>query len=156
MDEKTKTAEEIAILQRLGQRAAAFLLGVSGRCLRDHTEIQRDPAGRYDGRSLVKWAERRAVERGLEVAAETKEKLDLQRLRKLQIANDKAEGKLVPKDHAREVIMLGASAIRGCGERLRREFGEKALAVLDECLDALDRECEKELAALEVQKGAAR
>jgi len=147
MDEKTRTVAEIAILLRLGQRAAAFLLGVSARCLRDHTEIQRDPAGRYDGRSLVKWAERRAVERGPEVAAETREALDLQRLRKLQIANDKAEGKLVPADTTRETILWAASAIRGCGEKLRREHGEKALAILDEMLDELDAQCEREQAA---------
>lgn len=149
-DETTRAEKEIEVLSGLSQKGGAWALQVSARTLRD-SGIPRGKTG-YHVHELAAWARRRAAAAGGGSLAAMREKLDAERLRKITLANDRTEGALVPKDHAREVIMLGASAIRGCGERLRREFGEKALAVLNECLDDLDGQCVREKAALEAEK----
>jgi hypothetical protein len=49
--------QQIAMMRKLTQEAATWLVGVNGRTLRDHSaEIPRDENGRYDGQALVQWA----------------------------------------------------------------------------------------------------
>lgn len=59
-------AGEIAVMERLSQQAAAWLLGFSPRSLRDHPEIKRNPDGTYNGRELVAWLRNHAVTPELE------------------------------------------------------------------------------------------
>lgn len=143
---------EIEVLQQLSQRASAWALGCTARTLRERKEIPR-VGGRYDARSLVEWTRRKAAQAGGD-SGRTKEALEREKLRKITLANDKSEGKLVPREAFHETLSWAASGIRACGERLRREHGEKALAILDECLDSLDAECARAQAAFEAaEKG---
>ncbi len=50
---KLTGAEQIAVLRSLNQQAAAFLLGVSARTLRDHPDAPRGEGGQYDARTLL-------------------------------------------------------------------------------------------------------
>ena len=52
-----KTAhQQILVLQNLSQAAAAWLVGTDGRTLRDHAEIPRDEAGKYNAQDLLAWS----------------------------------------------------------------------------------------------------
>ena len=48
--------QQIAVLGRLNQAAAAALLGWSGRQFRDYPTAPRNPDGTYDAPALVAWA----------------------------------------------------------------------------------------------------
>jgi hypothetical protein len=51
--------EQIQTLTVLLQPAAAWLAGLSARCLRDAADLRRAADGTYDGRDVVSWAARR-------------------------------------------------------------------------------------------------
>ena len=58
---KPATASELIDQMRaLPQSAAAWLLGIRARTIRDHPEIPRQDNGRFDARDLVKWSAVRA------------------------------------------------------------------------------------------------
>jgi hypothetical protein len=57
----TTGAEQVAILGALNQQAAAFLVGLTARSIRDDPRIPRAKAGTYDGPALVAWAARRVA-----------------------------------------------------------------------------------------------
>ena len=46
-------AEQIAVLKRLKQQTAAWLLGMTARTLRDHPEVPRNSDGSYDAWELL-------------------------------------------------------------------------------------------------------
>ena len=46
-------AQQIVVLKSLRQSAAAYLLGLSTRSMRNHSEIPRHANGRYDARALL-------------------------------------------------------------------------------------------------------
>ena len=48
--------QQVAQLKKLKQEAAAFLLGVTSRSLRDKGTVGRNPDGSYDARELIKVA----------------------------------------------------------------------------------------------------
>ena len=50
---KLTGAQQIEVLKNLSQQAAAFLLGVSARTLRDHPDAPRCEDGAYDARTLL-------------------------------------------------------------------------------------------------------
>lgn len=50
---KLTGAQQIEVLKNLTQQGAAFLLGLSPRCLRDHPESPRSADGTYDARALL-------------------------------------------------------------------------------------------------------
>ncbi len=52
-------AQEIAVLKRLSQGAAAWLLDVTSRTIRDHSGIPRAVDDSYDGQALLTWARSR-------------------------------------------------------------------------------------------------
>ena len=49
------TADEIKVLGSLSQGAAAWLLGISPRSLRDRNTLPRNPDGTYDAREVLAW-----------------------------------------------------------------------------------------------------
>ena len=53
-------SQQVEALQRLGQGAAAWLIGVASRTIRDFVEIPRGENGVYDARDLLKFAVDRA------------------------------------------------------------------------------------------------
>ena len=52
--------EEIKGLQSLSQRAAAWLLGVSPRSLRDYVDLPRNDDGTYNAREVIAWVRSKA------------------------------------------------------------------------------------------------
>ena len=65
--------EQIEAMKSLTQQAAGWLAGVSPRALRDHPELPRDGAGRYNARDVVEWAAGRV--QAAELADEDVERL---------------------------------------------------------------------------------
>lgn len=133
----TKRNPEIKVLERLSQSAVAWMLGVTTRAVRDHRDIPRTK-GRYDAREVITWLRRISAKQKRAEAAELTA-LDAERLRKLQIANDKAEGKAIPLEIHREWLALVANKIRTAGDVLQRKFSLEAKAVLDDALAELER-----------------
>ena len=56
---KLSGSEQVEVLKGLAQPAAAWLVGMAARSLRDHADVPRTDDGRYDARELVRWASRR-------------------------------------------------------------------------------------------------
>ena len=54
------SSDEIKTLQRLSQRAAAFLLSVTPRTIRKY-DVPRRTDGSYDARAVMRWMCSRAV-----------------------------------------------------------------------------------------------
>lgn len=54
------SSDEIKTLQRMSQRAAAFLVGVSVRTLRKY-DVPRRTDGSYDAREVMRWMCSRVV-----------------------------------------------------------------------------------------------
>lgn len=52
---KLNGAQQIVVLKTLRQNAAAYLLGLSPRSVRNHPEIPRGADGRYDAKSLLSY-----------------------------------------------------------------------------------------------------
>jgi len=48
--------QEIAAMETLSQQGAAWLLGITGRALRDRPDVPRNADGTYNARQLVEWA----------------------------------------------------------------------------------------------------
>jgi len=76
---------EIAIMEQLSQQAAAWLIGITPRALRDQ-DAPRRPDGCYDARSLTEWATSRI----------TQVKLTDGELEKLLTVVDSMSGLLTP------------------------------------------------------------
>ena len=47
--------QQIAMMRGLRQQAAAALIGISARALRDHVDAPRREDGTYDALELVRW-----------------------------------------------------------------------------------------------------
>lgn len=50
---KLNGAQQVVVLKSLRQSAAAYLLGLSPRSMRNHPEIPRCADGRYDAKTLL-------------------------------------------------------------------------------------------------------
>jgi len=87
---RRNSSQEIEVLGRLSQQAAAWLVGMKPRSLRD-TDAPRDKEGLYDGAALIQWLrERDGVDAGegvtvkaqIEAVKLEKEKGELELLRR--------------------------------------------------------------------------
>ncbi len=58
--------QQIAVLKTLKQQAAAHLVGLTARVLRDHVDAPRDDDGLYDACALTEWAGLRVGQRALD------------------------------------------------------------------------------------------
>ena len=62
------------------------------------------------------------------------EKAKLAKLDRLQ-----REGELIRRDEIHDTLMSIAALFRGCGDQLRRQFGNDALLILTEAIDEAER-----------------
>ena len=107
---KLTGTEQIAVLQSLNQQAAAWLLNLNGRSLRDRPDIPRNVNGEYDARRLLEWAAGRLPEPNLTDA-------DQERL-------------LTIGEHYAGECSFACKAIAEFGKDLEAKYGDAGLAVL--------------------------
>jgi hypothetical protein len=131
-------AEQIAVMGRLNQVAAAWLAGLSPRTLRD-APLQRDEAGRYDARVILDWeASRRAPATSGEPSAERYTPDQLRRQKALadicEMARDKQRGKLMDRAEFErtqiEIAITFKRSLEGLGRQMAmRLVGQPALEI---------------------------
>ena len=117
---KLTAVEQIRVLENLTQAAAARLVGVSPRTLRDHPEIPQTPAKRYDARDLLRWLSHRVEQPELDDA-------DLERI--LVIA-ERLESEVCG-----EALL---SSVSDAFQQLQQKYGQAALlafslALIERC-----------------------
>lgn len=126
--------------------------GSSNTTLRDYAGRHGMPVG--SGRpieipAVARWIHKFIAENRQKLAIETstrspvqdeiaKEELALKRYKRQEI-----EGVLIPRATMRDLTTRLASLLRGAGDRLQRRFGNDARAVLDEALDAFEKELDR-------------
>lgn len=114
---ETNANQQIETMQKLSQAAAAWLIGVSARSLRDEATCPRNACGSYDAAKVAAWAASRCP----------RPKLD----------DDDAEKLSLIVEHAFNGEHYAAGLLRLVGE-LREKYGEAAVAV--ELLDRMTAE----------------
>jgi hypothetical protein len=140
------------MLGSLAQVTAAWLLGINARTLRDSPDAPRSADGSYNGQALVTWAVARAdasarqardVDGDLSGAPSPaleryrEERAALARMDRLE-----RENVLIPRADVHAAMVRLAVILRGAGERLGRDFGPGAQAVMGEALKAFEAEME--------------
>ena len=131
MKNTTSTKAQIATLSKLSQGAAAYLVGLSTRTLRD-TDAPRNPDGTYSARDLLAWFAHQATDDVTLGAPTDSPGLERYRLARAAMAElDLAvrKGELVSVSAFREMGSRWAARLRKCGELLARKFGNDALAI---------------------------
>lgn len=155
--------ERIEDHRRALQRAVGAIFRVSDSAVRGW-KCPRNEDGTYDLEAVAEWwAQRRerrvlAVERkrvaaqaGVSAAEEDqvvfsgpgspaleevrREEAKIRRLKRLEM-----EGVLVRKELIHRGVLRISAAIRGAGDQLQKRFGPDALSILEDGLDAADRE----------------
>ncbi len=116
--DKMTGPEQTAMLKRLNQQAAAFLVGVTARTLRDRTDAPRNEDGTYNGPELIAWWRNQLPRPSLSDD-------DLERL---LVVRDVVSEKFLGLDDAILYSILDAM------DDLRAKYGENTLIVLVELL----------------------
>ena len=109
------TAEQITAMESLSQGAAARLLGMNGRSMRDSPTIPRNSDGTYDGTKLVEWARSR----------HKPSKLDDEQLERILVAAE---------EMAASGAVSAAQAFCGLLDDLADNYGDSALAAFTRAL----------------------
>ncbi len=130
------TGEQISIMGRLTQGAAAWLMGITPRAIRDMA-VPRNADGTYSGREAHAWdIERRKRENEIDplmsggTNSQALEEYRREKVREVKRKNDIEEGKLIP---VADVAQLWAEV----GEELRQEFETVARTIPPEAGAAL-------------------
>jgi hypothetical protein len=154
--QKMTNAAQIAILGGLSQAAAAWLVGLSCRSLRDNPGVPRAAGGSYDGQALVKWAvaradasARQARDVDGDLAGAPSPALERYREERALLARmDRLEREnvLIPRDKVHSGLARLVTILRGLGDRLERDHGPAARKALNEALDAFKAEVESDAA----------
>ena len=145
---KPTAKQQIEILGDLSQAAAAALLGVGQRTLREWHDAPRLASGRYRAAELVRWRIEQLVEAErsrlavddpdpMLAGADSPALEEYRRLRAEQVRLDLAErkGELVATEDLEDLHNIFIRRFRSAGEQLTRQFGNDAQAILDEALD---------------------
>ncbi len=138
-----KANDQIEVMQGLRQGAAAWLIGLSARKLRDRTDAPRNKDGTYNAQELLAYLKRKTDRVTSDVQGEFTSPVDeLNILRAQKMRQDMAVGDrlLLPRDLIREHIVSLASHVRKAGEQLQLQFGPEAQVIVDEALDEFERE----------------
>lgn len=151
---KSKTSnEQTETLKRLTQGAAAWLIGLNARTLRDAADCPRNPDRSYNGQDLVRWQ----VARSATVAADDPlltgsgspalERYRLARAVDAELNLDVRHGQLVPVDEFETWWQAEvASPIRRAVETLQRlgpTDGPTAAGIVAKALDKAQAAVEK-------------
>ena len=138
-------AQQKSTMEQLTQQAAAWLVSMTGRHLRD-AQPPRNRDQTYNGPELVQWAIGQRVEAatGGGLAEDSRIQIDLLkgRIEKLKHENHLAELKigernqrLVDRAVIEQNLAAQAAMIRSSLEKLERQFGPEALDIVIEALD---------------------
>lgn len=134
------TGEQKAILSRLTQQAAAWLIGKTTRFLRDH-QPARNADGTYDGPALLEWTIAReradAVERAAADGGAESAKARILEAKAIQGELDAQRelGRLVDREKVHEFLAQLSGVLRSAGDKLQREFGREALEILNDAIE---------------------
>jgi len=114
----TSTAAQKVTLQQLTQQAAAYLLSVSARHLRDH-QPARNSDGTYNGPDLVQWLVDRAISdardrwrKNTDTGTKAKDRQALARAIKLEEEAKAVQGQYVEAAAVKLEFMSMAAAVR--------------------------------------------
>lgn len=125
-------------LAELSQKAAAWIVGMTPRGLRD-TDCPRNQDGSYNARDLVAWI----VQRQLPVSADPllaegdSAALERYRMAKAKLAEldlEVRKGELIEVGRCRDMLARWAVVIRRMGERLSKRYGNDAALTVNESL----------------------
>jgi len=106
---KATGPEQVAAMKSLTQSAAAWLVGVSPRALRDHPDIRRSGDGTYDATDLLEWVAGRIPEPAL--------------------TDEELERVLVASEHFEVVDTLAVGPIIDTLTALKDKYGDPGLIV---------------------------
>lgn len=135
------TGEQKAILSRLTQQSAAWLLGKTTRFLRDH-QPARNADGTYDGPTLLEWMVARerleAVEKEAADGGADSAKARILEAKAIQeeLEVQREQRKLVDREQIHAFLAQLSGTLRSAGDKLQREFGREALEILNDAIDA--------------------
>ena len=141
----SRADDQIAELDALTQKAAAHLVGLTDRQLRNRDDVPRNPDQTYSGPALLAWAvERAELEAGSDpmLRGDSSPGLERYRAARAELAEmDLAEkrGQLVRVESIRRMLDTVASLIRDATVRIDRQFGAEAADMIGDALDEADR-----------------
>jgi hypothetical protein len=131
--------EQLAVLRKLKQQAAAALLGWTPRGLRDANAPRRDD-GTYDAIALVAWMlERAAGKSEASPADKLLEDLRREKAREAKRRNDLAEGRLVELARVQAEASAIGTVLRVRSEAIERAFGAEVGKAVREMIDEMGR-----------------
>ena len=145
---KLSVSQQIAVLGHLHQQAAAWAMGIGVRTLRDRgAVIPRDADGKYSACDLFAWIAGQVGETAADPELAGPNSPALERFRKARAELVEYDvklrtGTLMDRAEIHEGLGLIAGIYRRVGERLRREFGDEAYQIVDECWDDATRQIE--------------
>jgi len=150
--------QQIAELSRMRQNAAAWLLGISARRLRDHA-APRNTDGTYDGALLVRWREEVEKERldiaggdPLMVGGDGKDRwlseYRKEKAREAHRKNEVAENKLVETGIITTQLLQMSHTFRQRAEAIERDHGPDVGAAIRDMIDEAQGACQRIFPAL--------
>jgi hypothetical protein len=133
---------QVAIMGRLCQSGAAWLVSLSPRTLRAALDAPRNADKTYSGRALVQWyALRQNPEAGLlDGNSEALERLRDAKARIALLDLQERQGALLPRADIHALMTRLGAILKGTGERLQRDHGAAALEILNEGLADFEHE----------------
>lgn len=145
MANKRNVESEVESLQCMTQGAAAWLIGLTARQLRNYKEAPRNDDGTYSGQRIVAWwGERNAAEKDL-CAGPVTDNLD--RLRRVnaeinELKLEQMRSNVVGVRDVVHVVQAIFTRVRQAIERLQREYGNDAGDVIIESITDAERDLE--------------
>lgn len=134
------TSEQKAILSRLTQQTAAWLLSMSVRFIREH-QPGRNPDGTYDAQQVLQWWIARERANAVEVAAteggheSAKARIMEAKAIQEELSAERERGRLVDRDTVHAFLAQLAGMLRQAGDKLQKEFGREALEIMNDAID---------------------
>ncbi len=158
MKNTTSTKAQISTLSTLSQGAAAHLVGLSTRTLRD-SDAPRNSDGSYSGRDLLSWFAHQAsgdVTLGAPTDSPGLERYRMARAKMAELDLAIRRGELIEVAAWRELMARWANRLRRCGDMLARKFGNDALAVQTDAIADMNTITDTFLTELEHKGKAAK
>ena len=137
-------ADQVGVLKKLGQTAAAYCLGLTPRSLRDRPEVPRSADGTYDARAIFRWVAESSIPDPDPMMATGDNSPALERYRAARASLEELklaerQNHLIDREKMREVHTIVAARYRQFGDFLQREFGREAHDALCEMQDDVAR-----------------
>jgi hypothetical protein len=150
MTTKPKTTESptVKAMRSLGQRDAAWLLGITDRALRNHPDAPRGLDGRYDAQQLVSWYVAKQIpDDPLTTGPETPEMEKWRRIRRMreEVTLLQSLKELQSSAELRAVLTSVLDTVRGFAERMIVSHGNGTADDWSETRTMVDNEIARRL-----------